>query len=232
MLLAVAALILHVHAIPQNVTQVATNSAESSEIMAPTEAAKPARAAETTSYVANSAQPLNLDPYSWREEPRPRPVSTIAYTPGRLVPEPVAPPSHLIEEPAEAPAVIPATPAATPVQSVADQAAQQARADHRRRQVWLVLSAVQFDTAEFDAAMTRRVISSGVGQELNPLLRPFAGNASLYFVAQVMPTLLDYAGHRLMTNQRGWARRTWWIPQTVGAIATFAGGVHNIGVHQ
>ncbi len=39
--------------------------------------------------------------------------------------------------------------------------------------------------------------SPGTGaQELNPMLRPFAGNASLYAAIQVAPLLMDYAGKK------------------------------------
>ncbi len=36
------------------------------------------------------------------------------------------------------------------------------------------------------------------------MLRPFAGNASLYAVIQVEPGLFDYLGSRMMTSRHGW----------------------------
>jgi hypothetical protein len=74
------------------------------------------------------------------------------------------------------------------------------------------------------------VISSGQGQEQNLLLRPFAGNASLYAAIQVGPALLDYVGRRMMKSQQGWARHAWWLPQALGTAISIASGVHNMGV--
>jgi len=96
---------------------------------------------------------------------------------------------------------------------------------------WLALSITQHGAATFDAWSTRRVISSGQGRELNPTLRPFAGNGSLYVVAQVGPIVFDYLGRRMMTSQRRWARRTWWIPQVASTIVLLASGAHNLSVH-
>jgi len=56
---------------------------------------------------------------------------------------------------------------------------------------------------------------SGAGRELNPMLRPFAGNASLYAAIQVGPLVLDYVARRMMTSDHGWLRHTWWLPQTL-----------------
>jgi hypothetical protein len=66
---------------------------------------------------------------------------------------------------------------------------------------------------------------------MDPLMRPFAGNASLYAAIQVGPVLLEYLGRRMMNSQHGWERRTWWVPQTLGAAMNLASGVHNLGVH-
>jgi hypothetical protein len=65
---------------------------------------------------------------------------------------------------------------------------------------------------------------------MNPILRPFAGNASLYGVIQVGPGLFDYLGRRMMTSQHGWVRRTWWIPQTVSSVVFLASGAHNLSI--
>jgi hypothetical protein len=100
-----------------------------------------------------------------------------------------------------------------------------------RQREWLALSIAQHSAATFDAWSTRRVISSGRGQELNPTLRPFAGNVSLYAVVQVGPIALDYLGRRMMTSQHDWARRTWWIPQVVSTMVLVATGAHNMSVH-
>jgi hypothetical protein len=99
-----------------------------------------------------------------------------------------------------------------------------------QRREWLALSTVQHGAATFDAWSTRRVISSGEGRELNPMLRPFAGNGSLYAVVQVSPLLFDYVGRRMMTSQHNWIRRAWWVPQAVNTIILLASGAHNLSV--
>jgi hypothetical protein len=96
-----------------------------------------------------------------------------------------------------------------------------------RRRDWIALSIAQHGAATFDAWSTRLVISKQ-GQELNPLLRPFAGNPSLYAAVQVGPLLFDYAGRRMMTSQHGWMRRTWWLPQVLSTTASFVSGTHNL----
>jgi len=107
----------------------------------------------------------------------------------------------------------------------------QDRSARFRRREWFALSVAQHSATTFDAWSTRRVISSGQGRELNPMLRPFAGNGSLYAVVQVGPVVLDYLGRRMMTSQHAWARRTWWIPQAVSTAMSLASGAHNLTVH-
>ena len=62
------------------------------------------------------------------------------------------------------------------------------------------------------------------------MLRPFAGNGSLYAVVQVSPLLFDYVGRRMMTSQHSWIRRAWWVPQAVNTIVLLASGAHNLSV--
>jgi hypothetical protein len=100
-----------------------------------------------------------------------------------------------------------------------------------RRREWLALSIAQHSAATFDAWSTRQVISSGQARELNPMLRPFAGNGSLYAVIQVGSVLFDYLGRHMMTSQHGWMRRTWWIPQAVNSVVLLTSGAHNLSVH-
>ena len=118
---------------------------------------------------------------------------------------------------AEAAAFIASTPAALRAR----------REGQRQRHIWLALGVAQSGAAGFDAWSTRRVISNG-GHELNPMLRPFAGNASLYAAIQVAPLLLDYVGYRMMTSEHGWARHTWWMPQAIGTAMSIAGGADNL----
>jgi hypothetical protein len=149
----------------------------------------------------------------------PRPVPGVAYVPGQLTLEPVGPavsPASA-KVPAEAPGAF---------RSVAAQEKE----DRRRRDLWRVLSVAQHSAAAFDAWSTRRAIVSGQARERNPLLRPFAGNASLYVAIQAGPVLLDYLSRRMMTSRHGWERRTWWVPQAVSTAVSLASGFHNLGV--
>jgi hypothetical protein len=95
---------------------------------------------------------------------------------------------------------------------------------------WLSLSIAQHSAAGFDAWTTRQEISSGQGQELNPLLKPFAGNDSLYVVTQITPVALDYLAHHMMYSSHRWERRAWWVPQVLGTASSFAAGGHNLTV--
>jgi hypothetical protein len=106
----------------------------------------------------------------------------------------------------------------------------QDHSERLRHRDWLALGITQHGAATFDAWSTRRVISSGQGQELNPVLRPFAGSGSLYAVMQVGPVAFDYLGRRMKTSQHEWVRRTWWVPQAVSTVFSLASGVHNLSV--
>ncbi len=146
-----------------------------------------------------------------------------ALVPGRLVPEPVAPAVGAVTSAialASSAPIVPVYP--SPARIHLDQ--------HMRR-IWLGLCIAQHSGAAFDAWTTRRVLSQGNAQELNPMLRPFAGNASLYAAVQVGPTIFDYLSRRMMTSRRGWIRHGWWIPQTVSAALSVTSGMHNLGVY-
>jgi hypothetical protein len=100
----------------------------------------------------------------------------------------------------------------------------------RDQRMWLGLSIAQHVGAGFDAWTTHEVVSSGQGQELNPLLKPFAGNDSIYVVTQITPVAFDVLAHHMMYSSHRWERRTWWLPQALGAAASFAAGGHNLTV--
>jgi hypothetical protein len=100
-----------------------------------------------------------------------------------------------------------------------------------RHREWLALSIAQHSAATFDAWSTRQAIATGQYRELNPALRPFAGNASLYGAIQVGPLLLDCLSRRMMRSQNGWLRHTWWIPQAVSTVVSLGSGAHNLSVH-
>jgi hypothetical protein len=108
----------------------------------------------------------------------------------------------------------------------------QLRNEQRQKQrMWIGLGIAEHSAATFDAWTTRRDISRFGAQEMNPLLKPFAGNASLYAAIQVGPVVLDYLGKKMMYNRHGWVRHMWWVPQTASFTASLLCGVHNLGVH-
>jgi hypothetical protein len=155
-----------------------------------------------------------------------------AFEPGRLVPAPVTPVASSPAEPAN-PVPVVATPlAAAPVYGPVYRPPIKVVSDRRQRMEWLGLSIAAHSAAGFDAWSTRRVLSSVPdAQEMNPFLRPFAGNASMYAAVQVAPTIFDYLSHRMMTSRHDFLRHTWWLPQAVSAVVSVSSGVHNIGVY-
>jgi hypothetical protein len=105
----------------------------------------------------------------------------------------------------------------------------QLRAENRRKQMmWQGLVIASSGAATFDAWTTRRAISTYGAQELNPMLRPFAGNASLYAAIQVGPVLMDYVGKKMMYNSHPWVRRMWWVPQSASFVGSVFCGAHNL----
>ncbi len=102
----------------------------------------------------------------------------------------------------------------------------------RRRtpKLWYALVAAGHGAATFDAWTTRRVIQSGLGHELNPLLRPFANSNALYGAMQAGPGMLDFLARRMMHSPRRWVRRLWWLPQVAGTAGSFWSGAHNLRV--
>lgn len=160
--------------------------------------------------------------------------SSMSFAPGRLVAEPITPLNSAAPAAANAdpsPAAIEPTPLVSsyrpvyglPVRTVSDR---------WQKREWLALSIAAHGGAGFDAWTTRKVLSNVPGaQEMNPLLRPFAGNASMYAAVQVAPTILDYVSRRMMHSRYDVLRHTWWLPQAVSAVVSVASGVHNIGVY-
>ena len=102
-------------------------------------------------------------------------------------------------------------------------------AAERQGHTWLALSIAQHSAATFDAWSTRRAINEG-HQEMNPLLRPFAGNASIYAVIQVGPSIFDYVGRRMQRSDKRLFREFWWLPQSLGTAASLFAGAHNLSV--
>ncbi len=100
--------------------------------------------------------------------------------------------------------------------------------NHRRLMMWKGLAVASSGAATFDAWSTRRAITNYGAVELNPLLKPFAGNASLYAAIQVAPALLDFAGRKMMYSRHSWVRRAWWVPQSASFVSSIFCGAHNL----
>jgi hypothetical protein len=103
--------------------------------------------------------------------------------------------------------------------------------EHYNRRTWMALGIAVHGAATFDAWTTRRAISTTGAQELNPVFKPFAGNASLYAAIQVGPLVMDYVGKKMMYSRHSWVRRMWWVPQSASFASSLFCGVHNLGVH-
>jgi hypothetical protein len=103
--------------------------------------------------------------------------------------------------------------------------------EHHNRRIWMGVGIAVHSAATFDAWTTRRAISTSGAQELNPMFKPFAGNASLYAAIQVGPLVMDYVGKKMMYSRHSWVRRMWWVPQSASFASSLFCGVHNLGVH-
>ncbi len=105
-------------------------------------------------------------------------------------------------------------------------------AENRRNQrVWRGLILASSGAATFDAWSTRHALTTSGAQELNPMLKPFAGNASLYAVIQVGPALMDFAGRKMMYSSHSWVRHMWWAPQSASFVSSLFCGAHNLSFH-
>ena len=104
--------------------------------------------------------------------------------------------------------------------------------NHRNQMIWRGLVIASSGAATFDAWSTRHAITTQGAQELNPLLKPFAGNASLYLAIQVGPAIMDFAARKMMYSRHGWVRHMWWAPQTASIVGSLFCGAHNLGYHQ
>ena len=102
--------------------------------------------------------------------------------------------------------------------------------ERHKDHLWMGFGIAAHSAAIFDAWTTRRAITTVGAQELNPLLKPFAGNASLYAVIQVGPLMMDYVGRKMLYSRHSWVRHMWWVPQSASFASSLFCGVHNLGV--
>jgi len=109
---------------------------------------------------------------------------------------------------------------------------QQLLVENRRKQlIWKGLAIAASGAATLDAWSTRHAITTSGAQELNPLLKPFAGNASLYAAIQIGPVLMDYAGRKMMYSRHSWVRQMWWVPQSASFVSSLFCASHNLAYH-
>jgi hypothetical protein len=145
-------------------------------------------------------------------------------------PEPRAPkdstPAYEAAEPRAFTAALPLSAPASFSQSMPHDRSEKAR--HRE---WMALAIAEHSAAGFDAWSTRRALATGDAQESNPMLRPFAGNPSIYAAIQIGPVLFDYVSRRMMNSEHGWARHTWWVLQAVSTATSLGSGAHNLTIH-
>jgi hypothetical protein len=135
--------------------------------------------------------------------------------------------------PAPAPAMNVPAPIAflKPVKPMTVSVAELAAENRRNQMLWRGLFIASSGAATFDAWSTRHAITTYGAQEMNPLLKPFAGNASLYAAIQVGPLLMDYAGKKMMYSRHPWVRRMWWVPQSASFVSSLFCGAHNLSYH-
>ena len=159
------------------------------------------------------------------------PLAPVAMQPVEL------PAAEETEELPEAP--LPITPATAPAPIAFVRATKpmtvsvsELRAENRRKELlWRGLIVASSGAATLDAWSTRRAITQHGARELDPMLKPFAGNASLYVAVQVGPALMDFIGRKMMYSRHGWMRRTWWVPQSASFGMSLFCGAHNLAFH-
>jgi len=227
MLLAIAAFLLHTSGIPQS-SRVDDARSLSETI---TEQSRPPADSITEPAADETAPDVRSGPaviFYGALQARDR-SSVVAFEPGRLVPEPVKLANRPLLDVSNLSTGLDREAFIRDAQPAAELVESNIRSEQRRRYEWIALSLVQHGAATFDAWATRTAVSNG-HRELNPMLRPFAGNASLYAAIQVGPAVLDYAGRRMMTSRRGWVRNAWWLPQALGTAMSLTSGAHDLSV--
>ena len=152
-------------------------------------------------------------------------LDSIADVPGRLVPEPVEPITPVVATPDPSPVT---RVSAEPLPIVPVYATMRDGSERWRRREWLGLDRGPWHRDFRRVVHAPRAFLHAERGEANPLLRPFAGNASMYAAVQVAPTILDFVSRRMMNSSHAWMRNTWWLPQAVSAVVSLSSGVHNM----
>jgi hypothetical protein len=199
---------------PQRATSAALEAKDS--------AAKPATPAGEIVFPAGSS--LAAGPDAWRPDTE---SSSFSFLPGQTELTPITSTEESSSRTASEsmPGRVSSTRRSSPYHPPAELAGRAVP------KMWYILGAIEHGAATFDAWSTRRAIQSGVGREMNPMLRPFANSGSLYGAVQVAPFLFDMLAKHMLHSSHAWERKIWWVPQTASAVASFAAGAHNLSIH-
>jgi hypothetical protein len=103
-------------------------------------------------------------------------------------------------------------------------------ASRNEKIAWYSLMIVEHAGAVLDAWSTRRDLSRNYGREGDPLMRPFVHSGTIYVATQVTPLLMDILGRRMLTSERPWVHKLWWVPQSAMASVSFEAGIHNVRI--
>ncbi len=179
------------------------------------------RAAISPRAASNSAPSLARAEYS-------SPADVVS--PDAASPFASEPGAELPEAPVQVAAVAPAAPMAflNPGKRMKISVGELIAENRRKQMIWKGLAIASSGAATFDAWSTRHAITTYGAQELNPLLKPFAGNASIYAAIQVGPVLLDLAGRKMMNSRISWVRHMWWVPQSASFVSSILCASHNL----
>jgi len=160
---------------------------------------------------------------------------SVSYEPGQVSPTPVAAITSSSSTSGGADPAQPSAPASftrAPNMTALMVSVQQLRVDAwRKRKIWYGLALASHSAAGFDAWSTNHQIAASQGRELDPLMKPFAGNPSIYIATQVGPTILDFVGKHMMYSRHSWVRNVWWLPQALGTAGSLFSGAHNLSLH-
>ena len=175
------------------------------------------------------ANELPTDSTSFIEDSLPMtPDSSDVSVHPTAVPETVEFPSAPVPAPVNTPTLIAFLKSGKPRTVSVSQLLNEER---HKQGIWMGLGIAVHGAATFDAWSTRRAITTAGAQEMDPLLKPFAGNASLYAAIQIGPALMDFVGRKMMYSRHNWVRRMWWLPQSASFASSLFCGAHNLGVH-
>ena len=97
------------------------------------------------------------------------------------------------------------------------------------RREWIALTIANHSAAAFDAYATRRAVQSGATEQ-DPFIKPFAHTDGIYAAIQICPVVLDFAARHMQHSDNLALRRTWWLPQSIGTGIFLFAGAHNMEI--